>query len=311
MATDPDTFETQLQRAYDRWTGEIPTDVDALGIVRSTRAVRSAGRPGGRGWLAALTRPRTRLAIVAAMVTGVGVIGLLVFPRPLSVVGPGTGSSPSPSPLVWSSASLEQDWPAPVRAETAGRPEVMRIRGFLGPDEHFADPIGDVGSSDYSWIDIIKVRTGGGSITLELAAPLSPDEAERVDRWIAYGLVIDVDRDGAPDLRTGVDNLRGSVRRDQRWNTDGWSTDLATGLTESPLEGSFRFPLTRSDDGSHWTTGGRVGSEATLGGTPRPGRFYAWASVIEGGRVVATDYAPDVGWLDRSYPEGEMPTPLP
>ena len=25
--------------------------------------------------------------------------------------------------------------------------------------------------------------------------------------------------------------------------------------------------------------------------------FYAWASVIENGRVVATDYAPDVGWL--------------
>ena len=28
--------------------------------------------------------------------------------------------------------------------------------------------------------------------------------------------------------------------------------------------------------------------------------FYAWASVIVNGRVVATDYAPDVGWLDRS-----------
>ena len=27
---------------------------------------------------------------------------------------------------------------------------------------------------------------------------------------------------------------------------------------------------------------------------------YAWASVIEDGRVVATDYAPDVGWLDPS-----------
>src|SRR5687767_9262618 len=28
-----------------------------------------------------------------------------------------------------------------------------------------------------------------------------------------------------------------------------------------------------------------------------PGRFYVWASVIEDGRVVATDYAPDIGWL--------------
>ena len=25
--------------------------------------------------------------------------------------------------------------------------------------------------------------------------------------------------------------------------------------------------------------------------------FYVWASVIKDGRVVATDYAPDVGWL--------------
>ena len=28
--------------------------------------------------------------------------------------------------------------------------------------------------------------------------------------------------------------------------------------------------------------------------------FYVWASVIENGRVAATDYAPDVGWLDPS-----------
>jgi hypothetical protein len=28
------------------------------------------------------------------------------------------------------------------------------------------------------------------------------------------------------------------------------------------------------------------------------GAFYVWASLIEAGRVVATDYAPDVGWLD-------------
>jgi hypothetical protein len=28
--------------------------------------------------------------------------------------------------------------------------------------------------------------------------------------------------------------------------------------------------------------------------------FYVWASVIQDGQVVATDYAPDVGWLDPS-----------
>ena len=38
---------------------------------------------------------------------------------------------------------------------------------------------------------------------------------------------------------------------------------------------------------------------------PDPGLvdpFYVWASVIENGRVVATDYAPDVGWLLERRP---------
>ena len=28
------------------------------------------------------------------------------------------------------------------------------------------------------------------------------------------------------------------------------------------------------------------------------GRFYAWSSLIADGQVVATDYAPNVGWLE-------------
>jgi hypothetical protein len=50
--------------------------------------------------------------------------------------------------------------------------------------------------------------------------------------------------------------------------------------------------------GGDTTTGGTFGSrvEAPL---------YAWASVIHDGRVVATDYAPDAGWLDPS--PGAMP----
>jgi hypothetical protein len=28
------------------------------------------------------------------------------------------------------------------------------------------------------------------------------------------------------------------------------------------------------------------------------GRFYGWSSLIADGRVVATDYAPNVGWLE-------------
>ena len=45
-----------------------------------------------------------------------------------------------------------------------------------------------------------------------------------------------------------------------------------------------------------------------VGGLPERG-FYAWASVILDGRVVATDYAPDVGWLDPSPDAKPLPKP--
>ena len=56
-----------------------------------------------------------------------------------------------------------------------------------------------------------------------------------------------------------------------------------------------------------WTgIGARLGFGADLtGGGGDPGLvdpFYVWASVIEDGRVVATDYAPDVGWLVEPKP---------
>ena len=38
--------------------------------------------------------------------------------------------------------------------------------------------------------------------------------------------------------------------------------------------------------------------------------FYAWASMIEDGRVVATDYAPDTGWLEEgAQPEVRLDGP--
>jgi hypothetical protein len=60
--------------------------------------------------------------------------------------------------------------------------------------------------------------------------------------------------------------------------------------------------------GGEYAGGGRVGG-------PLPARFYAWASVIVDGRVAATDYAPDAGWLRPSSKgpriSGEIPAPGP
>jgi hypothetical protein len=36
-------------------------------------------------------------------------------------------------------------------------------------------------------------------------------------------------------------------------------------------------------------------------GDAGPYRFYAWASEIADGRIVATDYAPDSGWLEHLF----------
>jgi hypothetical protein len=34
--------------------------------------------------------------------------------------------------------------------------------------------------------------------------------------------------------------------------------------------------------------------------------FYVWASVIVDGQIVATDYAPDAGWITLRLPEADQ-----
>ena len=108
------------------------------------------------------------------------------------------------------------------------------------------------------------------------------------------------------------------------WRTDldyrAWTTDLHTGRTIVGWNsdgfsdswyppGSGRLPRTDVDF--------RFGGASLAGGGSQPEtipeRFYFWASVIQGGQVVATDYAPDVGWLTLpSTPQVESsPTPTP
>ena len=108
-----------------------------------------------------------------------------------------------------------------------------------GADDYEApayhDPVGDIGSSAPSWIDIddggprgqqYEHRPGGID-----PVPV-PDPAEA---WIAYGLVLDEDGDGVADVRLGVDNLpAGAGHR-------AWRTDLHTGRTESAVGAPYGF----------------------------------------------------------------------
>lgn len=126
------------------------------------------------------------------------------------------------------------------------------------------------------------------------------------EQWIAYGVVVDDDGDGVPDRRFGMDNIP-FVAAGEDQGRRQWMTDLHTGRTvvaaaasSDSLGGTFfstYYPPGYRTDADFYFGGGVTGG-GTIGSTLE--RFYVWASVIQDGRVVATDYVPDVGWLAPS-----------
>jgi hypothetical protein len=216
--------------------------------------------------------------------------------------------------LAWTEKSLKADWPAPVRPEPAGGGSVQPIPLTYG------DLMGDNGSTAFPCVDIRWVMADTSEVHLKLVSkppPWSCSESrvcvwvDPAEQWIAYGVVTDEDRDGVPDWRYGIDNMpadsveKGLPKR-------GWRTNLHTGQTEAgpglhdPLflnGGGFWSGLLT--DGADWEPDAKFGFGGafdTTQGLQRWGfeldmPFYTWASVIVNGRVVATDYAPDSGWL--------------
>ena len=231
-----------------------------------------------------------------------------VRPTPVDCAVPSGPSDPT-GPLTWTQASLKEDWPAPVRPEPVGSALVVPWPRTI-PDENgqpnrqYTDPSGDTGSDCFPWIDIQELTHPG---TYGLASN-QPPVVDPTEQWIAYGAVFDVDSDGVPDWRYGMDNMPVEATGERPHRV--WVTDLHTGRTESaagppygPVVGDSFYPP------------GAFGRDVLIGifGPGRPGQlpksvkelatdvhFYAWASVIQDGHVVATDYAPDAGWLDPS-----------
>lgn len=227
-------------------------------------------------------------------------------PGPSDCVGPAGAPGERIGPLAWTPESLDKDWPAPVRPEPA-RGGSIRPMPFT-----YLDPVGDNGSSAYACVDIQGVSADTSEVHLKLES--SPPAQGPAEIWIAYGVVTDDDRDGVPDWRYGIDNSPFGTAEapgdpaPSRW----WRTDLHTGRTYAGgmdvrgsagwLGADFKseYPRIGSDasfvfSGALETTTGSVGW-----GTELAMPFYAWASVIVNGRVVATDYAPDAGWLVAS-----------
>jgi hypothetical protein len=249
-------------------------------------------------------------------------------PTEPAVVGPSATPTATPSstptPLLWTHASLKEDWPAPVRSEPAGGAILVPIltkREDSGtncprdcgvnhtPGRHI-DPSGDTGSDDVPWVDIQAVGVTTHVVTFTLPN-LRPD-VDPTEQWIAYGVVFDDDRDGVPDRRVGMENAPRTVTGQYEMRV--WITDLHTGRT-AVQRGDYvgeTYVLVMGYAGQG-VNGVRFsfGANTTGGGTKgtslvnRP--LYVWASVIQDGRVVATDYAPDVGWLDTSLETTRVP----
>ena len=238
-------------------------------------------------------------------------------PRPEATPLPAATASvrPRPSgpagPLAWSESRLDEDWPAPVRAEPNGDAIVVPIapprvvNGQVESAGQHPNGSGDTGSGVVPWVDIHEVGFCQGQsacirITLVSNHPPIVDPAEQ---WIAYGVVVDDDGDGVADRRFGVDNSQVAAPGEDPKPRE-WITDLHTGRTVleddfgETFFDTFYPPGAYGVDGARLSFGGDAAGGGKIGGLPE--RFYAWASVIVNGRVVATDYAPDVGWLHPS-----------
>ncbi len=226
-----------------------------------------------------------------------------VPPKPSDCAVASRDPSQPTGPLAWTPARLKEDWPAPVRREPAGGASVVPM------PPTYVDPAGDTGSEVFPCIDIRDMTVDTYDVSLNLVANPQPD-VDPSKAWIAYGVVVDEDRDGVPDWRYGIDNSPRTAG-DEQDHHRAWRTNLHTGGTESAAGSaefgkvgevffSTRYPARASGADARFSFGDRF--DVTGGGIVTKGvkvdvPLYAWASVIVDCRVVATDYAPDAGWL--------------
>ena len=100
-----------------------------------------------------------------------------------------------------------------------------------------------------------------------------------------------LERDGSA-YRVGMDNAGPGHRQ--------WATDLQSGRTVAEREACCLQESDFSLDTVYINE--ELGVLINVGSVTGVGtyRAYAWAQVIENGRVVATDFAPDHHWIEFS-----------
>ena len=316
----------ELERQLRAWyLKEVPATERAPIALRSSLAGISRRSGSLRSWTASRN---TRLLAVAALLTALvgGAVAVGVGWRPPDdaiVTGPSvsptyvavaTGPSVSPTHVAcapppvptWGPDAEVRDWPGPVRDEPpGGAADLPESQVIVDHRRIEPDTRGEL-EADTPWVDIVTLELQSGThlwMGLAGAAPTGLDRPG--DRWVAYGVVLDLDGDGTPDQRVGGDNARAGMDKVPPLHRE-WVTDLHTGKTiVNPGPGfGYRglgtyFETWLVGEGKH-----AAGDEAAYARlavdrvteTPTPLRFYAWASTIEDGCLI-TDFAPDAGWL--------------
>lgn len=206
-------------------------------------------------------------------------------------------------PVPMPAPTLEPSGTGPVREPSDEVHEMTPTTraGFSG-EFVWEDPL----DAAEPWVDLERVAfspEGQSHWYLELAAhaPSLMDLEPGV--VIAFGLVFDADRDGAADYVVGLSNetpARGQFRV--------WLTDLESGETVEQIGPPYGFPIEFAYAAEETVPPGDEAMSVALtflgGSAPddlstESAPFYAWSSASRDGVVLASDYAPDTGWMSR------------
>jgi hypothetical protein len=268
--------------------------LDAVRDEIDTTQQRRAWRPAWR--IPTMSYP-LRVGLVLALVF-LG-LGLALATR----INIGSTPPTPPSPATWT---------GPVRADAGGMPVLSQSRDA---ETGWADGR----DAAVPWVDIRAIHGGFQAASnwhIQLAG--WPPRAEGLDpdqTVIAYGVVLDTNRDRVPDYEFGINN-----DAPEAGDFRVWVTDLAAGHTNEKVGPPYGFPVEfgHPDEQDPDDTMNGQPFPPTVNflflGSSRPSgppeevlpsdqwQFYVWATVTEGGEVVAWDYAPDSGWLTMASP---------
>lgn len=248
------------------------------------------------------SRDRRRVVVGSAAAATAGVLVVLG-----SVFGPGGGEgSPAPvSPA--STAEREESLGADQRLTrpraTAELPVATpRQGGGRAATPVFFDVV-DPADTEPGWVDVTRIRVENQLaygyapvVRLDLGERFPPRQGEA---WadVEYGLVLDLDGDRVADCELGI-----ATATQVPLHYRVWARELDRTLVEQvgPPYG-IPFEFAHPEEQLQGLTDRMqfiFGDFATACHSPIQARHvYAWAALLEDGRPVTVDFAPDAGWF--------------